>query len=122
MAETGTLSAKQARFLAALLEHSSIRAACAACNIPERTAYHWLKQSDFVAAYREQQQAIYQANAHRLTRAMSKAIDTLEQNLDASSEFVQVQSAKAIIEHALQTAKVAELEQLLSQLEERLLQ
>ncbi len=122
MAETSTLSTKQTRFLAVLQEHSSIRAACSVCHIPERTAYNWFKQPEFAAAYRDQQQAIYEANIARLTRAMAAAIDALERNLHATNEAVQVSAARSILEHAIAGAKVAELEQLLSQLEERLSQ
>jgi predicted lipid-binding transport protein (Tim44 family) len=119
MADTGTLSAKQERFLTALLEHSTIRAAAAACHTPERTAYNWLRQPEFLAEYRAQQRTIYQANTGELQRAMSAAIKCLVKNLEASSEHAQVLAAKAILEHAQEAYKVQELELLLAQLESR---
>lgn len=119
MADTGTLSAKQKRFIDALLEHPTIRAAAAACHTPERTCYNWLRQPEFLVEYHAQQKLIYQANTGELQRAMRTAIATLIKNLDAHSEHAQVLAAGKLIELGQEAYKIAHLESLLAELEAR---
>jgi len=62
------LKAKQIQLLAALLEYPTVRKACAACTIPERTAYRWLANGPFQAVYQKQLQALSQAGMEHILR------------------------------------------------------
>ena len=52
VAENGSLSARQRALITALLTAPTIAHALKAASVPERTAYRWLADPAFLAAYR----------------------------------------------------------------------
>lgn len=97
------LSKKQERFLVALLETETVRDACALSHTAERTAYRWLNDKDFDAAYRAARRQAVQRAVARLQRASATAAETLcaiAQSPNVSARE-RIAASRAILEFAL---------------------
>ncbi len=68
----------------ALLSEKSVAKAAAKCGLSERTLHRWLTGDDaFQVEYAAAREATYQSGLHRVQALTAKAIDTLEDLLDA---------------------------------------
>ena len=72
------LTTNRRKAIRALLGHSTVRAAAAACGLAERTLHHYLADPTFRAALRERQDELTAATAARLSGGVGDALATLE--------------------------------------------
>jgi len=88
------------RAILALLSEKSIPKAAAKCRIGERTLHRWLtSDAAFQAAYAEARQAAFQAGMSRVQALTGKAIDTLDELLDAEKyPNVRLGAARTVAE------------------------
>ena len=73
-----TLTTNRRKAIAALLGHSTVRAAAAACGLAERTLHHYLSDPNFRAALRAKQDELTAATAARLAGGVGDALTVLE--------------------------------------------
>ena len=119
MAGNSTLSAKQKRFIAALLLARTISEAAKLAGVGERTAHTWLNEPEFKAALNEAEAEALNAASRRLTGALSAAIDrlvALTSDPDAPHS-VQLRAATAILEQMFKLKETLDFEARLSALE-----
>jgi hypothetical protein len=71
------LPARQQKFLAALLTYPTVLSAAAACNIPRRTAYTWLRDPTFKMAYAAARQELVDETKNGLLALSQEALTRL---------------------------------------------
>ncbi len=88
------------RAILALLSEKSIPEAAAKCKIGERTLHRWLtSDAAFKAAYSEARQAAFEAGMSRVQALTGKAVDTLDELLDAEKyPNVRLGAARTVAE------------------------
>ncbi len=88
------------RAILALLSEKSIPEAAAKCRIGERTLHRWLtSDAAFKAAYSEARQAAFEAWMSRVQALTGKAIETLDDLLDAKDHpNVRLGAARTVAE------------------------
>jgi hypothetical protein len=114
MGENDNLSAKQRRFVAAMLAAPSLREACRQVGISESTGQRWTRAPALVSAMGEAQRAALVDAARRLTAGLASAIDTLvsvsaDEHAPASA---RVGAARAILDATLKAAELAQTREL----------
>ena len=84
----------------ALLNEKNIPRAAAKCGVCERTIHKWLSQDEaFQADYAAARQATFEAGMSRVQALAGKAIDTLDDLLDATdSPNVRLGAARTVTE------------------------
>lgn len=123
MATNGNLRANQKRAITALLTADSIEAAAAAANVGERTLHRWLNEdAEFQAALRAEQGRAIDAAISRLTGAAMSAANVLVTIAEDETENsrTRVSAARAILGNMMKLVEIRELEQRLSDLEQRI--
>ncbi len=122
MAEkTDNLSPKQHATIAALLSAPTVAQAATTAGVSERQLYRWLKDdSDFDAAYRAARWRATQQAIARLQQTSGAAVTILlsiaaDKNAPASS---RVAAASKLIDLALRSVEIEELESRLANLED----
>lgn len=114
------LTPRQSKALVALLREPTIRAAAAACKIPEKTLYNWLSDSAFEAAYRRaRREAVRQAVA-RLQQVSVHAVTVLLQ-LMADPKVVpstRMGAASKVLDLAIRAVELEDLEARIAALEQ----
>lgn len=116
------LPKKQQAAIPALLQEPTIRASAARAGVKEITLYRWLKQSQFQAAYREARYIIMDEAFTLLQKSCTEAAKTvisIMQDTDANP-FVRLQAANAVLDMAVKSRAVDELEARIAALEETL--
>lgn len=111
------LSRKHEQAIAALLTNSTISQAAQEVGVGQVTLWRWMKNPEFLEAYREiKNQAVGQAIT-KLQKASGEAVETLRTiMLDTESPIPsRVTAAKSIIEMAL---KAVEIEDIVKRIEE----
>jgi hypothetical protein len=90
------------RAILALLSERSIGAAAQRCAVNERTLRGWLSHDpDFASAYDQARQATFTAGISRIQALTAKAVDTLEELLDAPNPAVRLGAARTVSEIGL---------------------
>ena len=113
------LSRKQEALISALLTAPTLADAAHTAGIGEVTAWRWLKEADFQAAYREARRAVVQQAITQVQRATGEAVETLRsvmQDAEAPAS-AKVSAAKAILETAVKAVELEDLEARLAALE-----
>jgi len=114
------LSRNQERAIAALISHNSIPAAAKSIGIGEVTLWRWLKIEIFKAAYRKARHQVVSQAIGKLQNNFSGAIDVLKEiavNKKAPAS-PRVTAARAIIDQALKTVEVENIEERIERLEQ----
>lgn len=106
------LKGKQASVLAALLSNPTVADAAKAVKLTERTLWRYLNDETFAEAYREAKRELV---GHTLMRLQANASEAAKVLMDVASNTEQpasarVAAARAIIDHALNGAKLADLQ------------
>ena len=122
MAENGTLSRSQRRFVGALATTRTIRAAAAKANIGERTAWRWLCDPTVRRAADGALDSVLREATHNAASLMTKALDTLVDVMDdgEASASARVSAARAVLEVGLRYHESMILAERMSVIEERL--
>ena len=98
MAENGALTARQARFVAAVLESPSIRAACKLAQVGERTGWKYLRDPAVKAELARRQDAALAMATAQVAADCTGSLAELRRLRDgAESEHVRVAAARAIL-------------------------
>ena len=84
------------------------------------TFYKWLKQSDFKAELDRQREEVAIEAFGVLQQSLTKAVETLAGMLDSKDDRLKRLTANDIINHVLKHKELAELEQRLAAIEDRL--
>jgi len=122
MADTGGLSWREARLVAALLVSPSVSAAAAAAGVSERSASRYLARPRVRAELAVQQSGALGHVAARLVLAMGESVEVLRsvQSDKAVSASARVAAARALLASGLQLAELVALSERVAQLEARL--
>jgi hypothetical protein len=113
------LSTKQELVIAALLNATSIEEAAPVAKVHVSTIHRWMRQPEFVAAYREASRGIMRHAITRLQRACRVATETLlavMQDHEAPS-IVRVSAARTILEMAVRVVELEDVGARLAHLE-----
>jgi len=110
----GKLSRKQELAISALLTCPTLLAAAQQCGLAAVTLYRWLKDAAFQAGYREARRQVVQQAITQIQYATGEAVATLravmqDQEAPASAK---VSAAKAILELAVKSVELEDLEDL----------
>ena len=101
---------KEAAILA-LLTARGIEEAARSAQVPPRTLYRWLQESEFDAAYRKARRAAYSQATARLQQATGAAVSTLlkvmvDQNTPPSA---RVRAADTVLDHASRAIEIEDV-------------
>jgi hypothetical protein len=111
------LSPKQHKAIAALMSSPTISAAAAAVGVNERQVYRWLDDPAFAEAYRAaRREAVGQATA-RLQQVSSEAVDRLQALLTCGKPAIELSAARSIIEFAVKSVELEDLQARIEALE-----
>jgi hypothetical protein len=113
------LSRRQERTIKALLEHDTLADAAHAVGIGEVTLWRWLREPGFKSAFREAKRRVLDEALSTLQKATRKAIGALVSILEDQGKpaSARVTAAKTILETAVKSIQVEELEARVEQLE-----
>ncbi len=112
------LSRKQDAAIGALLSHPTISAAAQSVGLGEATLRRWLKEPDFLGAYRATRRDALEHCVALLQKTGSAAVEALQQSLQAHSEGVRLRAACAILDYSMKGAELLDLETRIAVLEE----
>lgn len=112
---------KEDEAVAALLTHDSITAAAAAAGVCEKTLRTWLKDEDFLRAYRAARRTVVEAALAQLQRVTGEAVMALRRNLTCGHAGSEIRAAVAVLDHACRALELTDLMQRVEGLEQRLL-
>jgi hypothetical protein len=115
------ISHRQQEAIAALLTQSSAAQAAEKLKIPYRTLKRWLRDPDFLQAYRTERRKIVEHSVGRMQQATVYAVTELLLLLKDGSESTRLSAAKTLIEHSRDAIEVGEVLERLDNLERRLL-
>lgn len=108
----------QARALAALLEHRSIKAAAEACGLNERTIRRYLEGPEFRRALARAESDTIDEAGRRLLGGQDAALDALEELITgADNDANRRLAAVAWLDFALRWRELKNIEQRLTELE-----
>lgn len=120
------INAKQQSAILALMRTDTIAKAATAIGVGRRTLDRWLKDTDFVAAYREAQRQVFSVSMAQLQRLTGRAVDELGKVLrdKKTPARTKVTAARTILENARAaielddiSARLEAMERLLNELE-----
>ena len=106
------LSRKQEALISALLTTPTLADAAHTAGIGEVTAWRWLKDATFQAAYREARRQVVQQAIVQVQQATGEAVATLRQVMQAAEApaSAKVSAAKTILETAVKAVELEDLE------------
>ena len=113
------LTRKQEDAIVALLSNRSVEDAARACNIPARTLYRLLKDSDFDRAYRRAKYDAFGQSIARMHHLSSAAVSTLGKVMldPATPAATRVRAADSILNHTAKAIEVEDIEARVTELE-----
>ena len=119
MAENGTLSRRERRFVAAMLEAPTVRDAASQAGLGERTCYTYLGRPAVRAELTARQDALLGLAARRLAKEMGAALDVLVavMNSKSASDAARVSAARAVLDSGLRLAELVSLADRVAELE-----
>jgi hypothetical protein len=109
-----------ASLIAALVSAPTIEQAAEIASVSTRTAHRRLNSPEFKKALNEANKLVVWHAASRMSGASLKAVDTLEELLQANSESVRLQAARTILELGARLREGIDLELRIKALEESL--
>ena len=113
------ITRKTETLIAALLSEPTHAAAAAKAGVGEATVQRWLRDPEFLAAYRAARRAVIESAVGRLQQASEKAVTTLERNLACGQPGVEIRAAVAILDNAIRGIDQLDLAYRLDALEAR---
>jgi len=110
---------KKEEAIAALLTQRNIEEAAKSIGIAPNTLLNWMKQPEFLTAYREARRDAYRQAIARLQQGTSAAATTLLKTLiDANTPAsVKVRAAEAIFNHAAKAIEIEDIDARVTELE-----
>jgi hypothetical protein len=111
------LQRKQEQAIAALLSEPNLEAAAVRIGIAVRTLKSWLKDREFLAAYRRARRAVVEMALGRLQQISGEAVGTLRSALTCGKPGDEIRAAVAVLDHAIRAVEVLDMEQRIEALE-----
>lgn len=111
------LTRSNERAIAALLSHARLEDAAKAAGISRSTLCRMLAGPAFQEAFRTARRQVLDAAVSSLQEAAGAAVAALRRNLACRKPSVEVQSARAILDFAMRSVEMLELEERVRQLE-----
>ena len=111
------LTRSHERAIAALLSHARLEDAAKAAGISRSTLCRMLADARFQGAYRAARCQVLEAALSSLQEAAGAAVGALKRNLGCRKASVEVQAARAILDYAMRSVEMLELEERVRQLE-----
>ena len=108
------------RLLQALAAGQSVKQAAEAAGVSARTVYRRLADASFQQRLSAIRDELITAALGELVSCASQAVTKLRALLEATEERVQLQAARALLDHALRLREAVTLEQRLAALERNL--
>jgi hypothetical protein len=113
------LTRKQEQAVGALLATATLAEAAQTAGVGEATLRRWLKLPGFRRAYLDARRQVVEGVVSRLQQLSTKAVVTLERNLDSGSAATEVRAALGVLEQAFRGAELLDLVERVEQLEQR---
>jgi hypothetical protein len=113
---------RQAKAIPILLSSDCIEVAGKQAGVTKNTIYSWLKQQDFNQALSDARKKLLDKALEKLTGISMKAVNTLEQLLNAESEAVRRAAANDVLGHAFKYRELPEIETRLESVEKIILE
>src|SRR5436309_16027491 len=113
MSENVSLSAKQEKFLAALLAGNTIVVAAKVAGVSEQTGHRWLKDSTFSEAYKQAKNKLFEDALDEMKGGMGEAVNARRKHLNADVEptpTTQMGAIRLWVEQSVTLHKVSDLE------------
>jgi hypothetical protein len=110
---------KEEAAIAALLTSPSIEAAAVAAKVAEKTLRLWLKDPEFLSAYREARRRVLETAIGRMQQAAGGAVDALVRNLTCGRAADEIKAAGLILQLGTQAVELMDVEERLAALEGR---
>lgn len=119
MANSGALSAKQSKAIAALLSSKTVLGAAELAGVSARTLTRWLADDDFKAALTEAESEAIDAATRRLIGLQGAAIDTLQETLSDRKALagIRLRASQSILDYLLKLRELRNIESRLAALE-----
>jgi hypothetical protein len=113
------LSRNQERAIAALISSPSILGAAKNVGIGEKTLNRWLKLENFKTAYREAREQVVNQAIAGIQKSMADAVKALKDIMtdEQAPASARVSAARTIIDTALKSAEIEDLDRRISELE-----
>ncbi|HUX23653.1 MAG TPA: hypothetical protein VMV87_03470 [Burkholderiales bacterium] len=123
MAQNGTLSARQRRFVRCLLTARTVREAARQCRVGERTAWRWLKEPAVKVALAEINDGTLGQVSRAVSRLATSALDTLAAVMadKATPTGARVSAARSILDGALRLDEHLIVHDRLAELDRRIM-
>lgn len=108
---------KMQEAIAALIRCKTVGLAAAECGVSERSLLRWMKQPEFLAAYREARRQVVEQAIAQTQQAAAQAVETLVEALGADKASDRIRAAEAILDRALEGTQLLDLAERLAELE-----
>ena len=105
------------RAIAALLTSTRLEDAARGCGVSKSTLCRWLQEPAFQDAFRAARRQILQTAVSSLQGAAGAAVEALSRNLRCRKPSIEVQAARAVLDHAMRSVEFFELEDRVRHLE-----
>lgn len=117
------LTAKQEKFIVALMQTNTVVDACKQSGITSNTGHKYLNDPIFKQEYLSVRRETMQQATNKLQQSAVLAVETLENvmiDAENSTPSARVQAARAVLENAYRSLELDDMQQRIEQLEERL--
>ena len=114
------ITRKQETAIAALLTCDTVTEAARDCGVSEATLYRWLNEAEFADRYAGARQAILWSAICDVQAAAREAVETMRRLMRCGTPAVELRAATSVLDTALRTLTVQELEDRVAHLEDRL--
>jgi hypothetical protein len=119
-AVSASLTRRQLRAIAAILDAPSMEAAARRARVGRTTLYTWLREPAFRDELMRRQGEIFDAALARLKCLVGDAVEGLGELVDADSESVKRAACCDILDAALKVKELHEVDERLTAIEKRL--
>lgn len=110
---------RQQRFIGALFEYPTIRAAAESVGVTDRTARRWLNDPEIIGALQEAEGAALAETTRRLVALSAEAVNTLGDAMadEDATTGARIRAADIVLARLLQLRELVTLEERVTALE-----
>jgi len=114
------MARKEEGAILALLREPTVGAAAKACGVSESTLWRWLQEPEFQKKYRAARRQVLDQAINRLQQVTGEAVETLQRNMTCGKPSAEVRAAFTVIDQAMKSSTMTDLEDRIKALEELL--
>jgi hypothetical protein len=122
MATSGNADARKELLALELAKGATVRDACKAVGVPERTAHFWRSEPSFGDRVKELQAELFEVAVARLAAVNGKAADKIGELIDSDDQKTALAASKAALELGRVLRSAGEENERLEAIEKLLLQ